>query len=260
MSSLANSGLCIRDLQVEYKGGQVALGEVNLTLPEHGIYTIIGPSGSGKSTLLRAVAGLLPGYRGELLYNGRSVHDKETLVGLVPQNYGLLPWKTVRDNIRIAMKITGTAAADKSERDARITRWLGAMGIAALADRYPLSLSGGQQQRVAIARAFAILPKIMLLDEPFSALDAVTREALQQIFLDNWLAHPATALFVTHDVDEAILLGQKIIILPAGTGKRTELEVLDNTAVFGMKHEAKRDSNEFFEQTKVIRKVMQEKW
>ncbi|MNP68173.1 Aliphatic sulfonates import ATP-binding protein SsuB [compost metagenome] len=88
----------------------------------------------------------------------------------------------------------------------------------------------------------------------------MTREALQQIFLDNWLAHPATALFVTHDVDEAILLGQKIVILPAGNGKRTELEVLDNTAVFGMRHEAKRESNEFFEQTKVIRKVMQEKW
>lgn len=123
--------------------------------------------------------------------------------------------------------------------------WLEAMGIAELADRYPLSLSGGQQQRVAIARAFALLPKIMLLDEPFSALDAVTREALQQIFLDNWLAHPATALFVTHDVDEAILLGQKIVILPAGTGKRTELEVLDNSAVFGMKHGEKRDSNEF---------------
>lgn len=95
----------------------MALGEVNLTLPEHGIYTIIGPSGSGKSTLLRAVAGLLPGYSGELLYNGKSVHDKDTLVGLVPQNYGLLPWKTVRDNIRIAMKITGTAAADKIERE-----------------------------------------------------------------------------------------------------------------------------------------------
>ncbi|MNW62766.1 Aliphatic sulfonates import ATP-binding protein SsuB [compost metagenome] len=98
----------------------------------------------------------------------------------------------------------------------------------------------------------------MLLDEPFSALDAVTREALQQIFLDNWLVHPATALFVTHDVDEAILLGQRIIILPAG--KDDSVEVLDNTVVFGMKHEVKRDSDEFFEQTKVIRKVMQEKW
>ncbi|MNI43190.1 Bicarbonate transport ATP-binding protein CmpD [compost metagenome] len=230
---------------------------MNLSLPEHGIYTIIGPSGSGKSTLLRAIAGLLPGYTGELLFNGKPVHEKDTLVGLVPQNYGLLPWKTVRGNIQVAMKITG-AAGDKTGRDAQITRWLSSMGIAELADRYPLSLSGGQQQRVAIARAFAILPKIMLLDEPFSALDAVTREALQQIFLDNWLAHPATALFVTHDVDEAILLGQRIIMLPAGS--QDAVEVLDNTTVFGMQHEEKRDSNEFFEQTKRIRKVMQQKW
>lgn len=258
MSSSRNSGLCIKELQVEYTSGQVALGQINLTLPEHGIYTIIGPSGSGKSTLLRAIAGLLPDYTGELLFNGKPVHDKDILVGLVPQNYGLLPWKTVYDNIRIAMKITRTAAGSKEELNLRITHWLKSMGIADLADRYPLSLSGGQQQRVAIARAFAILPKIMLLDEPFSALDAVTREALQQIFLDNWLAHSATALFVTHDVDEAILLGQRIIILPAG--KEDSVEVLDNTVVFGMKHEVKRDSDEFFEQTKVIRKVMQEKW
>lgn len=258
MSSSSNSGLCIKELQVEYQSGQVALGQVNLTLPEHGIYTIIGPSGSGKSTLLRAIAGLQPDYRGELLFNGKPVHNQGTLVGLVPQNYGLLPWKTVRGNIRVAMKITRTAAGSKREQEARIRHWLTSMGIADLAERYPLSLSGGQQQRVAIARAFAILPEIMLLDEPFSALDAVTREALQQIFLDNWLAHPATALFVTHDVDEAILLGQRIIILPAG--KADSLEVLDNTAVFGMKHEEKRDSNEFFEQTKRIRKVMQAKW
>ncbi|AIQ20213.1 MULTISPECIES: ABC transporter ATP-binding protein [unclassified Paenibacillus] len=258
MSSLRSSGLRIKELQVEYKNGQLALGQVNLDLPQHGIYTIIGPSGSGKSTLLRAIAGLLPGYQGELLFNGKSVHDKETLIGLVPQNYGLLPWKTVHDNIRIAMKITRPAGGSKQERETQIHQWLTSMGISELSDRYPLSLSGGQQQRVAIARAFAILPTILLLDEPFSALDVITREALQQIFLDNWLAHPATTLFVTHDVEEAILLGQKIIVMPSV--KQHTPEILDNTAVFGMKHEDKRDSNEFFEQTKQIRKVMQEKW
>lgn len=258
MSSLRNSGLCIKELQVEYKEGQLALGQVDLVLPEHGIYTIIGPSGSGKSTLLRAIAGLLPGYQGELLFNGKSIHDKETLVGLVPQNYGLLPWKTVHDNIQIAMKITRSAGGSKQERATQIRHWLASMGIADLAERYPLSLSGGQQQRVAIARAFAIQPAILLLDEPFSALDAITREALQKLFLDHWLAHPATTLFVTHDVEEAILLGQKIVVMPAG--KQDVPEILDNAAVFGMKHEDKRDSHEFFEQTRQIRKVMQEKW
>ncbi|AIQ70772.1 ABC transporter ATP-binding protein [Paenibacillus graminis] len=258
MSSLRNSGLNIKALQVEYKSGQKALGQVDLTLPEHGIYTVIGSSGSGKSTLLRAVAGLLPDYEGELLFNGKSVHDQETLIGLVPQNYGLLPWKTVRENIRVAMKITRPAGGSREALEAEITHWLQSMGIAELAGRYPLSLSGGQQQRVAIARAFAIQPTILLLDEPFSALDAITRETLQQIFLDNWLAHPATALFVTHDVEEAILLGQKIVVMPSA--KQDTPEILDNASVFAMKHEEKRNSDEFFEQSKRIRKVMLAKW
>ncbi|MEK3901246.1 ABC transporter ATP-binding protein [Paenibacillus sp. FSL R7-0179] len=260
MSSLKNSGLRIHQLHVAYQNGQLALGEMSLTLPEHGIYTVIGPSGSGKSTLLRAIAGLLPGYEGELLFNGRSVHDKETLIGLVPQNYGLLPWKTVRDNIRIAMRIARPDGAGRGrrEQDRQIMQWLEAMGIAQLAGRFPLSLSGGQQQRVAIARAFAILPTLLLLDEPFSALDAITREGLQQIFIDNWQAHPATTLFVTHDVEEAILLGQKIIImLPR---QQEPPEILDNAAVFAMKHAEKRESDEYFMQSKRIRKVMMEKW
>jgi NitT/TauT family transport system ATP-binding protein len=258
MSSSRNSGLSIKDLEVEYSGGQLALGRVNLTLPEHGIYTIIGPSGSGKSTLLRAIAGLLPSYKGELLFNGKSVHEKETLIGLVPQNYGLLPWKTVQANIGLAMQITRPAGGRKQEQGAQIKQWLTAMGIADLAGRYPLSLSGGQQQRVAIARAFAIMPTILLLDEPFSALDAITREALQLLFLDNWLTHPATALFVTHDVEEAILLGQKIIVMTSDKGAAPE--ILDNSSIFAMKHQDKRNSSDFFTQTKVIRKVMQEKW
>lgn len=258
MSSLRNSGLYIRDLKVEYKGGNLALRHVNLTLPEHAIYTIIGPSGSGKSTLMRAIAGLLPEYQGEILFNGHPVSSKETLVGLVPQNYGLLPWKTVQANIRMAMNISRPGGQSKLEQEGQIKQWLTSMGIADLADRYPLSLSGGQQQRVAIARAFAIMPTILLLDEPFSALDAITREALQLIFLNNWKTHPAAALFVTHDVDEAILLGQKIMVMPASP--EDSPEIIDNHQVFEMKHEQKRDSNEFFEQTKAVRKVIQEKW
>ncbi|WP_238652212.1 ABC transporter ATP-binding protein [Paenibacillus piscarius] len=260
MSSLKTSGLHIHNLQVAYQNGQLVLGGMNLDLPEHGIYTVIGPSGSGKSTLLRAIAGLLPGYGGELLFNGRPVHDKDTLIGLVPQNYGLLPWKTVRDNLRIAMNIArpGKGGKHKLEQERQITRWLASMGIAELAGRYPLSLSGGQQQRVAIARAFAIRPTILLLDEPFSALDAMTREGLQQMFIRSWQEHPVTALFVTHDVEEAILLGQKIIVLAAGQQEPPEL--VDNADVFAMKHEDKRESQEYFEQSKHIRKVMMEKW
>ncbi|MDQ0194620.1 ABC transporter ATP-binding protein [Paenibacillus wynnii] len=257
MSSLRNNGLHIKHLSIEYKGGSSVLGDVSLTLPEHAIYTVIGPSGSGKSSLMRAIAGLLPAYRGEILFNGQSVHRKETLIGLVPQNYGLLPWKTVQSNIQMAMKIAHPLQQQR-EQEEQIRQWLTSLGISELKSRFPLSLSGGQQQRVAIARAFAILPTILLLDEPFSALDAMTREALQKIFLDNWLAHPATTLFVTHDVDEAISLGQKIIVMPSN--QKDALEIVDNHTVFQMKHQDKRDSNEFFEQTKRIRKVMQEKW
>ncbi|MBC8078949.1 MAG: ATP-binding cassette domain-containing protein [Gorillibacterium sp.] len=252
-----NKGLAITDLSVAYKGGQLALEQLYLTVPEHSIYTILGPSGCGKSTLLRTIAGLIKGYQGEIQFNGKSVHEKETLIGLVPQNYGLLPWRTVEANIRITMQIAHPGKAEKAKQEREIHSWLAAMGIAELAGRYPLSLSGGQQQRVAIARAFALLPTIMLLDEPFSALDALTREKIQQIFVENWLAHPTTSLFVTHDVEEAILLGEKIILMPSGVGE--SLEMFDNP-VFGQKHEDKRDSDEFFQQVKRIRKVMQEKW
>ncbi|MMZ59738.1 Bicarbonate transport ATP-binding protein CmpD [compost metagenome] len=131
------------------------------------------------------------------------------------------------------------------------------MGIADLAHRYPLSLSGGQQQRVAIARAFAISPQIMLLDEPFSALDAITREEIQRIFLENWNSHPTTTLFVTHDVEEAILLGEKIIMMT--TDQAAPLIVMDNP-LFSIKLEETRDSEQFFQLSKEIRKVMQEKW
>ena len=257
MSDLRNSGLRVADLRVEYTGGQLALGRVNLAIPEHGIYTIIGPSGCGKSTLLRTIAGLIKTYQGEILFNEKSVHSQETLIGLVPQSYGLLPWKTVHSNILMAMKISQPDKTQRQAQEQQIKFWLESMGIADLADRYPLSLSGGQQQRVAIARAFAILPTMMLLDEPFSALDAFTRETIQQIFLDNWLTHPTTTLFVTHDVEEAILLGEKIIVMPSN--QEESLEVVDNP-IFHMKHEDKRNSEEFFQQTKKIRKVMHKKW
>ncbi|OAB48129.1 ABC transporter ATP-binding protein [Paenibacillus antarcticus] len=258
MSPSRNSGLHIKELSVTYKDGQLALGRVNLSVPEHSIYTILGPSGSGKSTLLRTIAGLIKEYQGEILFDGISVHTQEPLIGLVPQSYGLLPWKTVHANINMAMKISHPYRNQRQSQEQQIQHWLAAMGIADLAKRYPLSLSGGQQQRVAIARAFALEPTIMLLDEPFSALDAVTRETIQRLFLENWIAHPATTLFVTHDVEEAILLGEKIIVMPSN--KENHQVLIDNDHVFRIKHEDKRDSDDFFQQTKRIRKVIQEQW
>lgn len=252
-----NNGLDIQGVSVTYAGGELALGKMDLHVPEHHIYTLLGPSGCGKSTLLRAIAGLISNYQGQIEFNHKSLKDKERpLIGLVPQNYGLLPWKTVQANIMIAMKIS-RGDLSKDDQLASTKAWLTAMGIDNLASKYPLAISGGQQQRVAIARAFAIQPEIMLLDEPFSALDAITREDIQRIFLENWRAHPTTTLFVTHDVDEAILLGQKIVVMPA---RKDETAILMDNPVFNAPHNQKREHPQFFEQTKVIRKVMQEKW
>jgi len=281
MSHSPNNGLEIKGLSVAYQGKPV-LDHVNLQISAGSIYTVIGPSGCGKSTLLRSIAGLVSGYQGTIEFAGRPVHGPDpglrsnpgptpqprpgsgpgsgsgqgVRIGLVPQNYGLLPWKTVEANIRVALQIARPEMG-RTEQSAAINRWLVAMGIGELAPRYPLSLSGGQQQRVAIARAFALLPQLLLLDEPFSALDALTREKLQRLFLENWQAAPATALFVTHDVEEAVLLGEKILLMPSGKGG--ELMLFDNP-LFRLPLADKRNSDEFFQQTKRIRKVMQETW
>lgn len=252
-------GLVARALTVDYGEGPV-LGPLDLDLPERGIYTVLGPSGSGKSTLLKAAAGLLPDFGGSLSYGGRpigsaGVAGADIRIGLVPQNYGLLPWQTAIANVRTALKI---ARPDESRarRGAAALRWLALTGLSGLEGRYPRALSGGQQQRVAIARAFAIRPDLLLLDEPFSALDAVTREGLQRLLLESWRQQPSTMLFVTHDVEEAILLGRKIVMLTAAAGHPV---LIDNEAVFSLADEHKRDHDAFHEQTRHIRRIMRER-
>lgn len=256
-NTIKSSGLQIADVSVRYVSGELALNGIDLNVPEHQIYTLLGPSGCGKSTLLRSIAGLIQPNQGEILYNNSQLQKNQgTLIGFVPQNYGLLAWKTVHANIMTALKISRRDLT-KDQQHAQSKLWLTAMGIANLAHKFPLAISGGQQQRVALARTFAIQPQIMLLDEPFSALDAITREEIQHIFLENWATHPTTTLFVTHDVDEAIILGQKIVVMPAN--KDDALTIIDNP-VFPVPYNNKREHPLFFEQMKAIRKVMQEKW
>jgi NitT/TauT family transport system ATP-binding protein len=251
------SGLQIADVSVRYASRELALNGIDLNVPEHQIYTLLGPSGCGKSTLLRSVAGLIQPNQGEITYNHFPLQNNHrSFIGFVPQNYGLLPWKTVQGNIMTALKISRNDLT-REQQLAQSQYWLTAMGIANLANKFPLAISGGQQQRVALARTFAIQPQIMLLDEPFSALDAITREEIQRIFLENWATHPTTTLFVTHDVDEAIMLGQKIVVMSAN--KDDKLTMIDNP-VFPVAYNSKREHPLFFEQMKTIRKVMQEKW
>ena len=199
-----------------------ALDNVCVHIAKGDIYTFIGPSGCGKSTLLHVLSGIIRNYSGKALINGSPVDPKKQRIGLVLQNYGLLPWKTVLKNCLLGVKIKDNADS-LDEYGNFITKEL---GINQLFDRYPSEISGGQKQRVAIARAFIMRPDLLLMDEPFSALDAITREEMQGLFLNIWKNHKVTTVFVTHSVDEALYLGSKIVVFSNAPGHI--LDVIDN--------------------------------
>jgi len=232
----------IKNLTVAYDGLTV-LNEVNLQVADGDIYTIVGPSGCGKSTLLKAVAGLLPDFSGEVLFNGDVVSAKVHMIGYIPQSYGLLPWKTVEQNIVLALKIKGLPLmkGGKSIVDGVLER----VGLRAHKKKFPGALSGGQQQRVAIARAFVLKPDVLLMDEPFSALDALTKEEMQQFFLDIWQGRAGLTLFITHDIEEAVFLGKKVVVML----QNQDVQVLESS-------DADRDSLEFVKLCSQIRGMM----
>jgi NitT/TauT family transport system ATP-binding protein len=197
-----------------------ALDRVSLDLRRGEFVTVIGPSGCGKSTLLRVVAGLLPADRGRVSIFGETV-EKATAakhIGFVPQSPALLPWRSVIDNVRLPTQVNRRAAADG--RDVRDPEeLLRAFGLGSVFDRYPSQLSGGMQQRVAIARAYVFGPSVLLMDEPFSALDELTREVQRHELLDFWQANRKTVLFVTHSVPEAVTLSDRIVVMSARPGR-----------------------------------------
>lgn len=201
----------INHLTVRYRsGGQKveALTDLSLSLEKGHIYALIGPSGCGKSTLLHVLCGILQPDSGEIRQGGHLFVPAEHCIGLVPQNYGLLAWQTVQQNIRLGCRVK-----KKTPDETLLQSLLSALELNNLSERYPHELSGGQRQRAAIARAFLLQPELLLLDEPFSALDALTREKLQELFLSLWKKHPATAVFVTHSMEEALYVGQEILVL-----------------------------------------------
>src|SRR6266436_1271648 len=176
---------------------------------------LLGPSGCGKSTLLRLIAGLDRTDAGEVLVNDQPVHGPGKDRGMVFQKYTSFPWLTVADNVGYGMKINGVPEAQRRET---VTHLLKAVGLTEFADVYPETLSGGMQQRVAIARTLALRPSVILMDEPFGALDAQTRSEMQQLLLQVWDESASTILFVTHDVEEAIYLADRIFIMSAHPG------------------------------------------
>lgn len=227
----------------------VVLGDVNLTVPTGQVCAIIGPSGCGKSTLLKVVAGLLKPDFGHVWIDGQETNPKAMKIGFMPQNYGLLPWQTVEQNILLGERIRGKKNAYSQEELRALMREL---GIAGLEKRYPRELSGGQQQRVALARSFLLEPDILLMDEPFSALDAITREEMQDVFLDLWQSNQITTMLVTHYVEEALYLGQQIAVM-APHGRIAD--IIDNP-LSGSRE--KRDSEEFFAMGKSLREKIRQ--
>jgi NitT/TauT family transport system ATP-binding protein len=215
----------IKDLTVKYyrqNEETLALDKLNINIATGEIYTFIGPSGCGKSTFLYVLSGILKDYSGSVKIDGRDVDPKSQRIGLILQNYGLLPWKNVYSNTMLGVKIKN----DQRGLDEYGKYLLQKLGIDKLLDRYPKEISGGQQQRVAIARAFMLKPDLLLMDEPFSALDAINREELQELFLNIWKENNVTTVFITHSVDEALYLGSKIVVFSPAPGKI--LKVLDN--------------------------------
>ncbi len=242
--------IAIKDLSVKYGGKNekiLALDRININIGTGEIYTFIGPSGCGKSTFLYVLAGILQDYSGTVLIDGQPVNPRAQRIGLILQNYGLLPWKNVYENIMLGVKIKGQPRQD----DYR-TYILKKLGIENLLARYPKELSGGQQQRVAIARAFLLQPDILLMDEPFSALDAISREEMQELFLKIWQEHNVTTVFITHSVDEALYLGSKIAIFSTSPGRI--LEVMDNPC-FQLDNLRCRD--EYYNMSMQLRKMIE---
>ena len=202
--------LTVEHLQKSY-GDFVALRDISFSARQGELVCIVGPSGCGKTTLLKCIAGLLEPTAGTVRLDGTLVTEPPKKMAVVFQEYGrsLMPWMTVRRNIELPIMRTTSA----TERKRRVAEALDAVGLTASADRYPWQLSGGMQQRVAIARAIAYDPEVLIMDEPFAAVDAQTRADLEDLVRGIWARFGVTVLFVTHDIDESVYLGERVIVL-----------------------------------------------
>src|SRR5215831_5348356 len=183
---------------------------IDLEVGEREIVALVGPSGCGKTTLLRCVDGLLPLDEGEISIDGERVTEPIAGVAMVFQQFGLFPWKTVYDNVAYGLRMAG---ASKAELERRVPGFIKLVGLVGFERAYPYQMSGGMQQRCGLARALAVEPNVLLMDEPFAAVDAQTREILQFELLRIWDERPTAMVFVTHSIEEAVLLGHRVIVL-----------------------------------------------
>ena len=210
----------IRDLKVTYQDAStgrrfLALEHLTLDIRDGEFLVVVGPSGCGKSTLLSTISGFIPAESGSLTMNGKPVSGPGRDRGVVFQDYALLPWKKVVDNVALGLKFRGIS---KSERKRIAKEFLALAGLSDAAEKFPHELSGGMRQRAAVARTLANEPEVILMDEPFAAVDAQTRMTLQEELVRIWEQSQATVFFVTHSVEEAIFLGDRVVVLDAGPG------------------------------------------
>ena len=215
----------ICNLTKTYSGGAVvALQDINLAVEPFESLCILGPSGCGKTTLLRIIDCLIARDRGEVLIDGAAVTQPRPDVAMVFQHFGLFPWKRLDENIAYGLELRGKS---KQQIETTVARYLELMGLKDFAKSYPHQLSGGMQQRAGLARALAINPSLMLMDEPFGALDAQTREMMQEELLRILESEKKAMIFVTHSIDEAILLGDRIVMMSRRPGRIREIIPVD---------------------------------
>ena len=197
------------------KSAHLAVKQTDIEIQPGEFVCILGPSGCGKSTLLNSIAGYVTPTSGRVVVDGEEIKEPGPDRGMVFQQYSLFPWKTVRENIAFGPHIRG---ASKQETSSTTETFLEMVGLAKFASRYPAELSGGMQQRVGIARALANYPRVLLMDEPFGALDSQTRHMMQESLLQIWEEFGTTVLFVTHDIDEAVFLADRVLVMSASPG------------------------------------------
>ena len=215
--------LQISHLSADY-GGKPALADINLTLESGELLVVLGPSGCGKTTLLNLIAGFVPYQHGSITLEGQRVTGPGAERGVVFQNEGLLPWRNVQDNVALGLQLAGV---DKAQRRQAAAQMLKKVGLEGAEKRFIWQLSGGQRQRVGIARALAANPQLLLLDEPFGALDAFTREQMQTLLLKLWHETGKQVLLITHDIEEAIFMATELVLLSPGPGQVVERLPLD---------------------------------
>lgn len=210
--------LNITNLHADY-AGKPALEDINLTLDSGELLVVLGPSGCGKTTLLNLIAGFVPYQRGSIQLAGKKVEGPGAERGVVFQNEGLLPWRNVQENVAFGLQLAGTS---REERLTIAREMLKKVGLEGAEKRFIWQLSGGQRQRVGIARALAANPQLLLLDEPFGALDAFTREQMQTLLLRLWHETGKQVLLITHDIEEAVFMATELVLLSPGPGRVLE--------------------------------------